>query len=412
MKKGLTLEKRGCAMLLLGFEMGPGSLLGMPNANALYGNFFSITPIRQGRVNFRLAQYFSLAYLAELEQETKRLRETTGGKQYFVQGQGADFSPNTCGAFTYGTWGDSSKFYPIPVGLCAIPYYWENMPQPQTLITPMVSYTSFRASETPLSFGILGPLPQIQLLQSILSLLKAKPGSDFTLPGKAGFPNVGGSLNATSANRSTGKSASQGFALNPGEVLDSSIGDSMPALNPKEFLTFDVGFSNLLCDIRKLTKTDAGAQGIMNLLTALKPLQRSTQIVPTDCILVDKANQVAQLLGDSLDYEGIIIKETPSAPQFKGSAPADFDLSGVAYMKLNFSRSIALCEDRKLVSEGSTSYEYSQIPLPSIVASQSVLAVKSLLPKSPLEGVLTPKFLAGPSIKGTVEPAEPALKFE
>lgn len=397
-------------MLLMGFESGPGRLTGGAQPGALYINFFSITPLRAGRVWFRLSQYYSIEYVRMLEREVENVRRQYGEDHavrlwcQLIPGQGAVFAPDTCGSFVFGTWGaDPALCVPWDrfIGACAIPIKWEDMPEPQTLLAPI---GTCRSSLMGIHAGLMGPLPKLQFFKEPPSLLRAKPGDAIEVPFEVGFPQIGGSVDLSSTNMTTGRSGSGRFTFNPGERVTAVSRDTMSALNPDESLSMETVFTVSICDIRNLTRTEEGANRILDLLKpSLEPIKRLTKIEPTDCILVDTEKGIAQILGDNLEYEGVMVSEAlPPVRPLKGTAPTKLDTKGVKFLRLDFSREIALCENRSLISGSSARYEYSTFPTLFMVGQRVKSTLTKLAPQPPWEGAPLPGFMAGPRITGGV----------
>lgn len=386
-------------MLLVGYESGPGSLMGEAMGGALYVRFFSITPLRTGRIWFRLSAYYDSAMLRRLEEEVAGVISLYGRDHAarlwteYIPGQGAVFSPDTCSSFAHGTWAaDPAVLYgqgrsPYQsIGVCAIPLKWEGIPEPQTLAALIgPSNEAVRGIHA----DLLGPLPQVQIITESPSKLSAKPGDRFAIPFGVGFGQIGGSVNVAFQSKNTGKGSSATFASNPGERINGSSSDQMPAVNPDESLEAETAFSVSACDVRNLMKTEEGARIILGRLgPSLQVIRRTTSIVPTDSLLVDTSGK-AQILGEDLSYEGFIWADEFSAgPVLGGTAPATITFSGLKFLQLTFSREIAICENRSLLDASSKKYEYSVFPTPFMSLQRAKFLFLNYRPATPWESLL------------------------
>ncbi|MFH1484900.1 MAG: hypothetical protein ABIH46_02420 [Chloroflexota bacterium] len=103
----------------------------------------------------------------------------------------------------------------------------------------------------------------------------------------------------------------------------------------------------------------------------------------------------------TLSYDGAIVAKDQVGP-LHGSAPARLTFEELKFIRLDFSRGIAVCEDGRLLDPNATRYEYSTFPTP-FMAFQRVKYVAGVLrPAMPWEGPPVPRFTLGPRLRAHV----------
>lgn len=335
----------------------------------------SICPIRQGFLEFSV----SYAYVG----------------RHIIQGMGMGtrfyIYPDTCGV---------SDWYFIPhsqitdlrpgVAITLLTMRCEtaqNMPKPPDVERfPIGDLYHLKYFPTA---GIL-PLGVPELsLDSIVQLL-ARPGFDISMPIGLKLGEAGGSATLKLLN------AVKDITLNPNELakIDSEV--TMPALLPGQTFPFDLASEIKLCNIASLFSTQEAIDAIKQSLAELgfpKSLSKKLEINPTDCILADIKGGRVDILGQDIDYSGMIWTEGGLPQPISGKAPQSLNFSEkLLYLKIEPSRELAICEGGSLLSKASKVYEYSNLPFPlPIKAGQRVMTAFSLLmPASDLK----PRFMS------------------
>lgn len=285
------------------------------------------------------------------------------------------------------------------------PLEWEGVtrtpPIMASLMTPLKILQERPTAGLLLVYPEIKP-PSLEFVASctLPSKLTCKPGKSISALATIRAEKVGGSFHVTLTNRLMGKTAEKTIALNPEESEKLEISETMPALLPNEKVDISFRIKNAICNLDKMVRMDENRETIARQLAKL--LHSKTfisTITPTDCLLADTKCGLIQILGDNLKYSGWVISEKKVGP-LSGKAPALLDLGDITYIRLDFNREIAICEDRNLLDDNAKTYEYSALPTPFMLFQRVKFFADSFRPATPFEAPLpVPKFTIGPRIR-------------
>lgn len=372
-------------MFLLGWEM----FKGQPRV-------FTITPLRTGRVTYvvGLIEKSRIDTIVPFWISMRQYFKDNMQEEWFRQNSFSiamnRFAYNDIAQFLQD-W-SSSAYY----GLILVPVTWEDLPSEPAALVSDIHEARVMSFGNPV--GIWGAAPS-WVLPTFPSSIKLRPGDRFSLKGNLGVKGAGATLGARIENIATGKVATLTQGMNVGDSLNLEYGDEMPALLPDETASVQGNYGYEVLDIDSVLRGDSAKQELRRKLEGtLLPRQTSTRLDPTDAILVDTKGGVAQVLGDDLSYEGVVIAEG-APPVVKGTSPTRHEWKNLQYLRLSFSRPIALCENRRLVNSSTSLYEFSTVPTPlTLLQSLSFLAV-NYRPAFPWEGPPVPKVMMGPALR-------------
>ncbi len=367
-------------------------------------SLFTISPPRTGRVWYYceiMLDYLAPSRIAEMNSARERWgREST--REFYQANYPqlvALFAADRCSCTKPVIHGKSVllKYSHLRAVILAHPLDWEGLPgTPDPLVSGVFTYGQLATGRFGGVFGALRmdvlPLPSELLL---------KPGTDFSMSTEVTPSRAGATIRGSILNEFIGKRATTDTPLNVGETARVAIADTMPALLPGQVASWEASYSVKLCDIRNLVKTDEAYRMVTGDLEQAIPPAASfiTTVKPTDCMLADIGGGVVEILGDDLSYEGFIVARDRVGP-LSGSAPERLTFSDLMFLRLDFNREIAVCEDGNLFDANGKTYEYSAFPTPFMAAQRGRYVMASLRPTLPWEGPPGPRFATiGPRIR-------------
>lgn len=372
--------------MLVGWEMQPGT---RDQITGGWPRIFSLSAPRTGRVsylfNFQLVPNIAGVIAAWRGWDAKLRQFILETYRVYV----ADFSAGRCSYSEPRTgiaWLSSDN-----VAMLLLPLDWSDWPgTPQPLVSRTATARAFSTTEMG---GVFGMAPVMAVTPPPASLA-AKPGSSIELPAQITLPQAGATV------RASYQGATRDIALNMGEGASLGGQERVPAFLPGGSLTREFAFEIKYCNFRDFVRSDQAYREVLTELEKVAPAtSRSTTIIrPTDAVLVDTSRGTVQILGNDLTYRGGVVAGGQTGP-VEGSAPQWLEYRDLKFLRLEFSRGIALCEDGGLLSESSSQYEYSVFPTPLSLGLRASALATALRPENPGMGPPVPRVLSKPRIR-------------
>ena len=392
-------------MFLAGYETRPN--------NRAFGGYdyrvFVISPLRSGRITYWIDPCGAYG-------DPGVLGHWRWG-QWIIAQYGTDYIKSRYDTFTLEVnscaetdWSNKQSGIAPMITMGIFPLEWEGIVgTPPIMAGPLTPHRIMKERPTGgllLVYPAIKPPPFEYTVRCTLPPeAVCKPGESISATSSVRVKDVGGTFSSALSNRLTGKSTEEIFALNPGEGAEMDIDETMPALLPEEKVELSFSVEPTICSLDRTVRMDENREVISRQLDEFLPPGKifSSTITPTDCSLADTESGLIQILGDDLEYSGWVISEKVKGP-VAGKAPVLLDLGKITYIRLNFNREIAICEDRNLLDANAKTYEYSILPTPFMTLQRAKFLATSFRPATPFEAALpVPKFTTvGPriSVKG------------
>lgn len=388
--------------------------------NAYAPRILSISPPRTGRIEYFFGFAFSLDQVDASFRSIQRADPSSDQFRRFKDRWSgsvatATFEADRCDSaepsmvFLSDSWvGDRTLDW---VFLVLLPIDWHDMERPEMLVSESISNRYIRIEKRGNLGGIFGASPSLEVRAAPRERIEAKPGASISLDSAVRSVRSGSTLLSSLAVRMAGRDASGRdlVALNRNETAEVTAQLTMPALLPGERGTSETSHEVTHCDIDGLTRTDNAAQDIKTALPDALPgaVRTRSEIAPTDAFLMDTATGEFEILGNDLSYEGVAVMKDGTVKVLRGTASQRKQLGGLTYLYLTMSRNIAICEDRQIISENASSYEYSAIPTLRTPFKAARWAAANLRPALTPGGVPAPRLATrGPVVRSRVGPGQ------